>query len=145
MKKTFKIFFVLFILVDVVFGGYFTAMTFKQNKELKEQNVKLNDKVSALDPEIGVEKNGVVYASADWSVYNTIESANSGKDSIGKLSNGQIIQTLVLNNSVVSIDLRNTSKIGIRYTTKNTIESFDGVHKKIVYAVTPEIYISSEN
>lgn len=145
MKKTFKIFFVLFILVAVVFGGYFTAMTFKQNKKLKEQNIQLQDKVTALDPEVGEERNGVIYASSDWSVYNSIESANMGKDSIGKLSDGSIIQALVLNNSITSIDLRNASKVGIRYTSKNTIESFDGVHKKVVYAITPEIYIAPEN
>lgn len=139
MKKFFKVLLVFLLIIAMVGSGYFTVLTLKQDKELKNQNLQLQTRVSELDPEIGEEKNGTVYVATNWLVYDSMENANIGKNSVGKVSD--IIQDLILNNTVTYIDLRNSTKIGLKYVGKNTYETYDGVHKQVIYWISTGVYI----
>ena len=137
------------ILILLIIGLFFSTIGFfalackatTDKKALEKENYQLQAKVEALYHEVGEEVNGVVYASSSWKVYNTIENANMSKDPIGSLSDAEIIQNLILNNSIISLDLRNATKIGIRYTSKSTFESYDGIHKQLVYSISPELFL----
>lgn len=137
------------VIIILIIGLLFSTMGFfalackatMDKKALEKENRQLQAKVEALYHEVGDEVNGVVYASSSWKVYDTIENANMTKDSIGDLSDAKIIQKLILNNSIVSLDLRNGTKIGIRFASKSTFETYDGIHKQLVYSINPELFL----
>lgn len=139
MRKSTKVLsiFLVILIISTAGLGYLFVITKEENLALEKSVSSLNEKIAVLDPEIGTEKSGIVYASTSWLVYDDLNSALLGGKSTCTV--GDLISKLTESN-IFSIS--GNEKIGIYYIGKNTYETYDGVHHHIVYSVAGNIYIT---